>query len=175
MQTRAVQRQRANAVILSTACIALALSITDNASGSPQTAVLPATLSATSLSFGNVPQSTASTSKNITLYNSQAVALNISITLSNPDYTESDTCKGSVAAKGSCTMTVTLTPSALGADNGALSVTDTASNSPQTAALTGTGVLPATLSATSLSFGSVPQSTASTSKNITLYNNRPWR
>jgi hypothetical protein len=30
METRAVQRQRANAVILSTACIALALSITDN-------------------------------------------------------------------------------------------------------------------------------------------------
>ena len=36
METRAVQRQRAKAVILSTACIALALSITDNASGSPQ-------------------------------------------------------------------------------------------------------------------------------------------
>ena len=31
METRAVQRQRAKAVILSTACIALALSITDNA------------------------------------------------------------------------------------------------------------------------------------------------
>jgi hypothetical protein len=59
METRAVQRQRAQAVILFTACIALALSITGNASGSPQASRLfwtgtPAvSLSPTSLAFGN--------------------------------------------------------------------------------------------------------------------------
>jgi hypothetical protein len=154
------------------------LSVNDNASNSPQTAtltgtgILPAQLSATSVSFGYVGENSPSASKNIKLYNNQSVALTISgITLSNPDYTEADTCKGSVAAKGYCTISVTLTPSSLRADNGTLSVNDNASNSPQTATLTGTGILPAQLSATSVSFGYVPQSTASTSKKIALYDN----
>ena len=69
METRAVQRQRAKAVILSTACIALALSITDNASGSPQASRLfwtgtPAvSLSPTSHAFGNQPVGTPSTAQ----------------------------------------------------------------------------------------------------------------
>ena len=65
METRTVQRQRPNALILSTACIALALSITDNASGSPQTVSLSGTgtttvvsLSPTSLAFGSQPVGT---------------------------------------------------------------------------------------------------------------------
>jgi hypothetical protein len=69
METRAVQRQRAKAVILSAACIALALSITDNARGSPQASRLfwigtPAvSLSPTSLAFGNQPVGTPSTAQ----------------------------------------------------------------------------------------------------------------
>ena len=153
------------------------LAVTDNAANSPQTVALsgtgqaPVVLSPTSLSFGSVSENSPSASKTIKLTNNQAVALTISgITLSNPDYTETDTCHGSVAAKGNCTISVTLRPSALGADNGTMSVNDNASNSPQTATLTGTGVVPAKLSAASLSFGSVPQSTASTAKNLTFYN-----
>ena len=69
METRTVQRQRANAVILSTACIALALSITDNASGSPQAGFFswirtPAvSLSPTSLVLGNQSVGTPSTAQ----------------------------------------------------------------------------------------------------------------
>ena len=69
METKAVQRQRANAVILSTACIALALSITDNASGSPQGTIFfrrgtPAvSLSRTSLVLGNQSVGTPSTAQ----------------------------------------------------------------------------------------------------------------
>jgi hypothetical protein len=69
METRALQRQRAKAVLLSTACIALALSITNNASGSPQAARFYRTgtpavsLSPTSLAFGNQPVGTPSTAQ----------------------------------------------------------------------------------------------------------------
>ncbi|MGA2076792.1 MAG: choice-of-anchor tandem repeat GloVer-containing protein [Terriglobia bacterium] len=153
------------------------LAVTDNAANSPQAVALsgtgesPVVLGPTSLSFGNVGENSPSASKSIKLTNNQAVPLSItSITLSNPDYTQTNTCNGSVAAKGNCTITVTLTPTVLGADTGTLTVNDNASNTPQTATLTGTGVVPAKLSATSLSFGNVPQSTASTSKNITLTN-----
>jgi hypothetical protein len=154
------------------------LAVNDNAANSPQTVALsgsgeaPVVLSPTSLSFGSVGENSPSASKSITLTNHQAVALTItSITLSNPDYTETNTCNGSVTAKGTCAISVTLTPSILGADDATLSVNDTASNTPQTATLTGTGIVPAKLSATSLGFGNVPQSTPSASKDITLTNN----
>jgi hypothetical protein len=69
METRAMQRQRAKAVLLSTACIALALSITENACGSLQAAPLyrigtpSVSLSPASLAFGNQPVGTPSTAQ----------------------------------------------------------------------------------------------------------------
>jgi len=154
------------------------LSVTDSAPNSPQTAaltgtgVLPVTLTNAPANFGSVGENSPSSSKNLELRNYQAAALTISgITLSNPDYTETDNCKGSVAKGGYCIITVTLTPSALGADNGTLSVADNASNSPQTATLTGTGVLPLTLSNTLLSFGKVGENSPSAPKTTTLFNN----
>jgi uncharacterized repeat protein (TIGR03803 family) len=132
---------------------------------------LPA-LSPTSLSFGDVPQSTASAGKNITLTNHEAVALSIaSITTSNPDFTETDTCDGSVPAKGSCVITVTFTPSIVGAESATLTVTDAASNSPQTASLSGTGIAQATISPASLTFAAQKVGTTSSAKNVRLTNN----
>jgi len=69
METRAGQRQRGKAVILSTACIALALSITDNASGNPQASRLfwtgtpTVSLSPTGLALGNQSVGTPSTAQ----------------------------------------------------------------------------------------------------------------
>jgi len=135
------------------------------------TGVLPLTLSNTLLSFGKVGENSPSAPKTTTLFNNEAVALNISITLSNPDNAETDTCKGSVAAKGYCTISVTLTPTVLGADNGTLNVTDAASNNPQTAALTGTGTgAVASLSPSRLTFTSQPVDTASVGQVIILAN-----
>jgi hypothetical protein len=125
-----------------------------------------------SLSFGNVPQSTASAARNITLYNEEAVALTIlGITVSNPDFTETNTCHGSVAANGACIITITFTPGIVGAETGTLTVTDAASNSPQTASLTGTGVgAVAGLSPTRLTFASQAVGTTSAAQTITLNN-----
>ncbi len=44
-------------------------------------------------------------------------ALNISnIATGNRDFTETDTCNGQVPTKGHCTITVTFTPSIIGAE-----------------------------------------------------------
>jgi len=154
------------------------LNVIDNASNSPQTAALSgtgivaATLAPASGNFGNVAEGTPSAPRNFTLTNNQSVALNISsITTSNPDYAQTNTCGGSVAAHGHCTISVTFTPSILGTETGTLMVNDSASNSPQTASMTGTGVVPATLMPTSANFGNVPQGTPSSAKNFTLTNN----
>ena len=49
------------------------------------------------------------------------------------------TCAGSVAAGGSCTFSVTFTPSGAGGRNGSITVTSTGTGSPQAIAVSGTG------------------------------------
>lgn len=135
--------------------------------------VVPATLTPTSANFGNVPQGIASSPHNFTLTNNnQTAALAISsITTGNPDYTESDTCAGSVAPKGHCTITITFTPSNIGTETGTLTVNDSASNTPQTGSLTGTGIAQVTLTPSSITFPAQKVGTTSAAHNATLHNN----
>jgi hypothetical protein len=67
---------------------------------------------------------------------------------------------------------MTFTPTILGSDPGTLTVADSASNSPQTAALTGTGILPVTLDPSSWYFGTVLGGNTSAAKSMTLTNHQ---
>ena len=69
----------------------------------------------------------------------------------------SDTCVGkSIAAGDTCSINVDFTPSAGGADNGSLALTDNAPDSPQTLQLTGAGnQAEAVLSPDPVDFGTV--------------------
>jgi hypothetical protein len=152
------------------------LTVTDGASTSPQTAslsgtgVVPATLSPISLSFGNQPQSTTSAAKNVTLTNNLDSALAITITTSG-DFAQTGDCGSSVPADGKCTISVTFTPSIIGGETGTLTVTDGASNSPQTAALAGTGIVQAKVAPISLTFAKQTVGSTSAAKDVTLTNN----
>jgi hypothetical protein len=124
------------------------VSITDNASGSPQKIALSGTgtdiqLTPTSLNFGNQPVGTKSTAKKITLSNKASVSVSvtsISITGTNKkDFAETNTCGTTVKAGASCTITVTFTPSADGQRTADVSVDDNGGGSPQTVGLSGTG------------------------------------
>jgi len=130
------------------------VSITDNATGSPQsipltgTAVVP-TLTPASIVFGNgLVGSSVSASQAATLTNPSSVSLSISsITISGAvdaqgftDFTQVNNCGASLAGGNSCTITVTFTPHLLSALAATLTVAHNAGNSPQTVALTGTGV-----------------------------------
>jgi len=154
-----------------------ALSYTDNASNSPQkvplsgTGAVPATLMPTSALFGWWAVGMTSTAKAFTLANNQNVALTSIAISTNGDFAMSaTTCTTSLAAKGKCTISVTFTPKALGTRIGQLSVSDSASNSPQTVALTGTGVEPAILMPSGANFGTWTVGTPSTAKTFTLSN-----
>ena len=155
-----------------------ALSITDNAAGSPQQVLLSgigttAKLSPTSLSFGTVAISTTSAAKTVTLTNVGTTTLTmtgIAVTGTNAvDFAQTHTCGTSLAAGASCRFSVTFKPTASGTRSAALSVTDNAAGSPQKVTLSGTGTR-AKLSRTSLSFGSVPVGTSSAAKVVTLTN-----
>ena len=134
------------------------VTITDNASGSPQsvalsgsgtTASAPAvSLSPTSLSFGNQEVNTTSAVQPVTLTNSGNAALTIhSIGLSGPnsaDFHKQQTCpsgSSTLAAGASCTISVTFTPKAEGNLSASLAISDNASGSPQSVTLSGTGVV----------------------------------
>jgi DNA-binding beta-propeller fold protein YncE len=158
-----------------------ALTIASNASNSPQTVTLsgtgiaPTTLSATAVAFGDVVIDESSAIKDVTLKNNQAVALSIaSLSVSGSGFAldPSTTCTGTLAAGASCTLAVTLTPASLGAQTGALTIATNAGNSPQTVALSGTGIAPTTLSATAVAFGDVVIDESSAIKDVTLKNNQ---
>ena len=127
-----------------------AVTLTDNATGSPQTVSLTGTgtaaiasLSPSSLTFGNDPVGTTSSSQVVTLNNTGNAALNITsiaFTGANAtDFTQVDTCGASVAAGGNCTIAILFTPSATGTRVASLGITDNASGSPQPVSLSGTG------------------------------------
>jgi len=138
-------------------------------------AALPATLAPTSVNFGNVAVANISLAKSFTLTNNRSVAMTISSIAfggTNPaDFSKTTTCGASLAAFASCTVSVKFTPAALGARSGTLVISDSASNSPQSAMLTGTGAAPATVTPSALAFGNVTKGTTSAAKVVTVTNN----
>jgi hypothetical protein len=156
------------------------LTVADNATGSPQTVALSGTgvtpelmLSPVSLSFGNQTTGTMSAARTVTLSNGGTGATTISSITASGDFSETNTCNGAVAAGGSCTVAVVFQPTATGSRTGTLTVTDNATGSPQTVAISGTGITPApavTLAPGSLSFAAEPVGTASTAQVVTLTN-----
>jgi hypothetical protein len=110
-----------------------------------------------------------SPSQTVTLTNTQSVALNISSITSSGDFAETNTCGTSVAALGTCTITITFTPTAQGTRNGQIVVSDDAAGSPQQVVnLTGTGGGPiVTLAQTALSFATLVKATSSKSVKLT--------
>jgi chitinase len=97
------------------------------------------TLSPSSENFGSTPVGTGTAWFTFTLSNSGSSAVSISnVTVSGP-FVVSSNCTSSVAANSSCPIYVYFYPQSSGPASGTLTVTDSASNSPQTAALSGTG------------------------------------
>ena len=157
------------------------LAVNDNASNSPQTATLTGTgvaavvLSPTSLAMGSETVNTTSASKTVTVKNNQPTPLTIASISTSANFGQTSNCPlspNALAAKTTCTISVTFTPTAAGALSGTLTVKGDASGSPQTVSLTGTGVLPVTLSASSLTFSSQLVTTTSTAQSITVKNNQ---
>jgi hypothetical protein len=154
------------------------VSVADSATGSPQTAALGGTgttakLAPVSLSFGTVATGVTSAAKSVTLTNVGTSALTITtiaITGTNAaDFSQTHTCGASLAAAASCTFSVKFAPTAVGARSASLSVTDSASGSPQIVPLTGVGTT-ARLAPASLGFGSVTVGTTTAAKVVTLTN-----
>jgi hypothetical protein len=129
--------------------------------GTPQ-----ATLSSASLTFGSQVLNSASASQPITLTNGGSADLQVGSTTTSGDFAQTNDCAAAVATNGKCTINVTFTPSALGARNGSVTITDNAASSPQVVLLGGTGT-DFTLSAAPASSTVTAGQTANYTINVT--------
>jgi Beta-propeller repeat/Abnormal spindle-like microcephaly-assoc'd, ASPM-SPD-2-Hydin len=125
-----------------------ALGISDSDAASPQAIALSGqgtvvSLSAKVLAFGKQPVGTTSAPQSVTLTNTGSTQLNftgIAISGTNKaDFSQTNTCGTSIAAKASCTITVKFSPTATGARTAAVKISDDGGGSPQTVNLKGTG------------------------------------
>ena len=128
-----------------------------------------ATISPKTLAFGSLAAGTVSASKSVTLTNSGSGALPITSIVASGDFSQSNNCAGSLAAKTSCTVNVTFNPTLAGAITGALTFNDGATTSPQVVKMTGTGVVPLTFSPTSLTLPAAAVGATSTA-SVTVAN-----
>jgi hypothetical protein len=159
------------------------VTVTDNASNSPQNVGLSGTASQPavsvnpySLTFADQLVGSTSAPQTITLTNTGSAALVISSIVSwgadSGDFAVSNNCGTSLAAKATCSITATFSPAAAWARTGAILMTDNAMGSPHVMGLTGNGVSGgvASFSPTSLTFATRLMFTSSASQPITLSN-----
>jgi hypothetical protein len=139
-------------------------------------------------SLGTVAMAGASVSPPRLRFISQGVGMTSGprvVTLSNPgsatlsnvsiatigDFAENDNCGTSLAAGMNCTINVTFTPTTTGIETGTLTISDSATDSPQTVSLTGAGPGPfAILTPHSFDLGSQPGGTTTAGQVAALSN-----
>lgn len=98
-------------------------------------------VSPSSVSWGSRMETVVESPQSVTITNIGTSSISISsFSLNNTDYTQTNTCGGSVAAGASCTVSVLFAPTVLGADNATLTIHDNSAGSPHSVNLTGTGI-----------------------------------
>ena len=134
-----------------------------------------ASVSPSPFGFGNQPVGQTSAAQVFTVQNTGTAGLQMNSASVSGDFaipSGSDMCSGTtVAPGGTCTISVTFTPTQTGSLSGTLTISDNAADSPQQVALSGTGAQPAlSLSPSSLAFGGQGVGTTSAAQTVTITN-----
>ena len=163
---------------------AATLRFADDAADSPQsvplsgTGISPVALSPLSIVFPSAPDHFNGARRTVTLTNVGAANLTVNgVAVTGTDASsfvrQSDTCTGHTFAKGkSCSVVVRFRPLGVGGKTASLQFSDSAIDSPQAVALSGTGAPGAWLepSPGALKFGHVRAGTSTPAKTVTLTN-----
>ena len=120
---------------------------------------------------GEVVGGTAA-AKSFSISNTGTIPANIASIVASGDFAvSSTTCGSTLAAARSCSVKVTFTPTQLGTRTGAVTITDNATNSPQSVTLSGTGTAQATLTPASGTYTTaIKVGSNSAAKTFTLAN-----
>jgi hypothetical protein len=158
------------------------LTVADNQVGSPHTVSLTGigkdpivTFSPVVLAFPGEVVGTTSAVKAVKLTNTGIGHLVVGSVIASGDFTKTgDTCSGaSVPQSGSCSISLTFSPSIAGAITGEVTVTDDGHTSPQVLKLSGTGLNYLSLKPATLAFGTVSVGNSSPGQIVTVTNNWP--
>jgi beta-propeller repeat-containing protein/centrosomal CEP192-like protein len=95
-----------------------------------------------SLTFASQVVGVTSAAQTVTFTNTGSSPVTISNIQASGDFAETNNCPASLSAQASCTISVSYTPTIVGAEMGTLIITDNGANGPQTVALSGTGAPP---------------------------------
>jgi hypothetical protein len=98
------------------------------------------TATPSALNFGSVATGTISAAQTVTVANPTGSAASVSSISATGDFAQANNCGSSIAANGSCTVSVTFTPTATGARSGSLTVNG--GGVINTVSLTGAGTAP---------------------------------
>jgi hypothetical protein len=159
------------------------LVVTDNATNSPQSVTLtgvaqtsPLAFTPQSVSFANQAVGTTSSSQTVQVLYAGTTPLTISslglVGQNAGDFSQTNTCGTGLPPGGSCTITVTFTPTAAWARQSVIVMNDNAQGLVHLVGVQGTGVSGgvASVSPSTLTFTSQKQFTTSTAKSTTLSN-----
>jgi hypothetical protein len=152
--------------------------IQDDAAGSPHLitlngdgAIAVVSLTPASQAFPATPVGGSSAPQTVTLANTGNAALSISNIQAAGDYSQTNTCPSTLAAGSGCTFNITFAPTATGTRNGALTLTDSVSGSPQTVTFSGNGyVSSVSVAPVNLIFASQALKTSSAAQVVTVTN-----
>jgi hypothetical protein len=131
------------------------------------------TLTPPSLTYPNQVIGTTSAPQTATLTNTGNQPITISSIAATVPFSQTNNCPSTLPVNSNCQIQVVFTPTKLGPAKGMLSVTDNAVGSPQTVALSGTGVSAVEFSPASVDFGNQNVGTTSVPIPITLTNIGP--
>lgn len=160
----------------STGTLNAAITVTDNAPGSPQNVPITGvgepgqvTFSPTSLTFATQVVHTLSPKQAVQLTNTGVGQLRIGSIGVKGAFIQSNNCPFFLNPNNSCTFEVQFRPTGEGVENGALTLHDGAPGSPQSVPLTGTGTF-VELTPTKVNFGNEKVGKQSTPRKITMAN-----
>ncbi|MFC1430193.1 choice-of-anchor D domain-containing protein [Streptacidiphilus sp. N1-3] len=127
--------------------------------------------SPSALNFGSVATGATSAAQTVTVSNPTGSAASVSSIAASGDFSQTNTCGSSIAANGSCTVSVKFAPTATGARSGSLTVN--AGGVTNTVSLSGTGTAPGPVlnaSPGGLSFASTVVGSTTAAQTVTLTN-----
>jgi hypothetical protein len=140
-----------------------------NLVGDGSTAIVA--LSSTSLTFPSLQIGQSSPQQSVTLTNNGNATLNLNNSALTGDYAQTNDCPSALGVGSVCTFQITFTPTAGGARNGALTLTDNAPDSPESVTLTGSGyVTTATIAPASLTFSNQSVGATSSAQTVVVTN-----
>ena len=169
MRTKALQYARVKQAVLLAAICALAFfsgprTVASSATSGPVIHFFPKKLSFPSCSLG-----TTNAAQTISVSNFGSGILEItSLTITGQDagdFLQTNNCGSSVEAWKHCTISVTFRPTATGSRSASLSITDNATGSTQSVALSGTGTSP---TAAAIPTFSIPGGTYTSTQTVTI-------